>query len=68
MPVNITPFSGLSDHIDADARSHDGRGVDSRMCLRSPAARCVCGATLIADGASMQGNWVSSLLPGPDEF
>jgi hypothetical protein len=30
--------------------------------------RYVCGATLVADGASMQGNWVSSLLPGPDEF
>jgi NAD(P)-dependent dehydrogenase (short-subunit alcohol dehydrogenase family) len=38
------------------------------LYLCSPAARYVCGATLIADGASMQGNWVSSLLPGPDEF
>jgi len=38
------------------------------LFLCSPAARYVCGATLIADGASMQGNWVSSLLPGPDEF
>ncbi len=34
------------------------------LFLCSPAARYVCGATLIADGASMQGNWVSSLLPG----
>jgi len=32
------------------------------LYLCSPAARYVCGATLIADGASMQGNWVSSLL------
>ncbi len=34
------------------------------LFLCSPAARYVCGATLIADGASMQGNWVTSLLPG----
>ncbi|HUE08663.1 MAG TPA: SDR family NAD(P)-dependent oxidoreductase [Acidimicrobiales bacterium] len=38
------------------------------LYLCSPAARYVCGATLIADGASLQGNWVSSLLPGADEF
>jgi NAD(P)-dependent dehydrogenase (short-subunit alcohol dehydrogenase family) len=38
------------------------------LFLCSPAARYVCGATLIADGASMQGNWVNSLLPGPDEL
>jgi len=38
------------------------------LFLCSPGARYVCGATLIADGASLQGNWVSSLLPGPDEF
>jgi NAD(P)-dependent dehydrogenase (short-subunit alcohol dehydrogenase family) len=38
------------------------------LYLCSPAARYVCGATLIADGASMQGNWVNSLLPGQDEF
>ncbi|HEY1653082.1 MAG TPA: SDR family NAD(P)-dependent oxidoreductase [Acidimicrobiales bacterium] len=36
------------------------------LFLCSPAARYVCGATLIADGAAMQGNWVSSLLAGPD--
>jgi hypothetical protein len=31
MPNNVTPFSGLSDHIDDDARSHNGRGVDVGM-------------------------------------
>jgi NAD(P)-dependent dehydrogenase (short-subunit alcohol dehydrogenase family) len=38
------------------------------LFLCSPAARYICGATLVADGASTQGNWVSSLLPGADEF
>jgi NAD(P)-dependent dehydrogenase (short-subunit alcohol dehydrogenase family) len=29
------------------------------LYLCSPAARYVCGATIIADGASMQTNWVN---------
>ena len=29
------------------------------LFLCSPAARYVCGATIVADGASMQTNWVS---------
>jgi NAD(P)-dependent dehydrogenase (short-subunit alcohol dehydrogenase family) len=35
------------------------------LFLCSPAARYVCGATIIADGASMQTNWVS-LFPEGD--
>jgi NAD(P)-dependent dehydrogenase (short-subunit alcohol dehydrogenase family) len=29
------------------------------LFLCSPAARYVCGATIVADGASMQSNWVT---------
>jgi NAD(P)-dependent dehydrogenase (short-subunit alcohol dehydrogenase family) len=34
------------------------------LFLCSPAARYICGATLIADGASSQGNWVQFFEPG----
>jgi hypothetical protein len=30
MPINVTPFSGLSDRID-DVRSHNGPGAGGRM-------------------------------------
>jgi hypothetical protein len=30
MPINVTPFSGLSDRID-DVRSHNGRGAGGRI-------------------------------------
>jgi len=34
------------------------------LFLCSPAARYICGATLVADGASSQGNWVQLFEPG----
>jgi len=34
------------------------------LYLCSPAARYVCGATIIADGASMQSNWVTFFPEG----
>src|ERR1700690_3007538 len=37
------------------------------LFLCSPAARYVCGATLVADGASMQTNWVSFFPEGAME-
>ena len=34
------------------------------LFLCSPAARYVCGSTIVADGASMQTNWVSLFPEG----
>ena len=34
------------------------------LFLCSPAARYVCGATIVADGASMQTNWVNFFAEG----
>jgi hypothetical protein len=34
------------------------------LFLGSPAARFVCGATIVADGAAMQSNWVSFFPDG----
>jgi NAD(P)-dependent dehydrogenase (short-subunit alcohol dehydrogenase family) len=70
-PLGHTEQSFLDELVDQRMSARLGT-VDEMagtiLFLCSPAARYVCGATLIADGASMQGNWVSSLLPGPDEL
>ncbi|HUE08664.1 MAG TPA: hypothetical protein VMP41_14640 [Acidimicrobiales bacterium] len=39
MPIDVTPFSGLSDHID-EAPSHTGRGVDDRMVTNESLRPC----------------------------
>jgi NAD(P)-dependent dehydrogenase (short-subunit alcohol dehydrogenase family) len=60
---------GFTDELVAEGTTVRLGTVDEMaamvLFLCSPAARYVCGSTIIADGASMQTNWVS-LLPDDD--
>jgi NAD(P)-dependent dehydrogenase (short-subunit alcohol dehydrogenase family) len=55
--------AGFTDELVAEGTTVRLGTVDEMaamiLFLCSPAARYVCGATLVADGASMQTNWVS---------
>lgn len=61
-PVGRTE-EGFTDELMAEGTTVRLGTVDEMaalvLFLCSPAARYVCGATIIADGASMQTNWVS---------
>jgi NAD(P)-dependent dehydrogenase (short-subunit alcohol dehydrogenase family) len=61
---------GFTDELVAEGTTVRFGTVDEMaamvLYLCSPAARYVCGATIIADGASMQSNWVS--LFGEDDM
>lgn len=61
--------AGFADELAAEGTVRLGT-VDEMaavvLFLCSPAARYVCGAAVVADGASSQSNWVSFF--GPDEF
>lgn len=61
---------GFTDELVAEGTTVRLGTVDEMaamvLYLCSPAARYVCGATIIADGASMQTNWVN--LFGDDEM
>ena len=55
--------AGFTDELVAEGTTVRMGTVDEMaamvLFLCSPAARYVCGATIIADGASMQTNWVT---------
>jgi NAD(P)-dependent dehydrogenase (short-subunit alcohol dehydrogenase family) len=55
--------AGFADELVAEGTTVRLGTVDEMaatvLYLCSPAARYVCGATIVADGASMQSNWVS---------
>jgi NAD(P)-dependent dehydrogenase (short-subunit alcohol dehydrogenase family) len=59
---------GFTDELVAEGTTVRLGTVDEMaaivLFLCSPAARYVCGATIIADGASMQTNWVSFFPEG----
>jgi hypothetical protein len=67
MPNTVTRFSGLRDHIDDDARSHNGRGVDVRM-VSVLACRPLCRGDSHRRLRLDAGKWVSLRLSGADEF
>jgi NAD(P)-dependent dehydrogenase (short-subunit alcohol dehydrogenase family) len=60
--------AGFTDELVAEGTTVRLGTVDEMaamvLFLCSPAARYVCGATIIADGASMQTNWVSFFPEG----
>ena len=60
--------SGFADELVAEGTTVRLGTVDEMaamvLYLCSPAARYVCGATIIADGASMQTNWVTFFPEG----
>ena len=60
--------SGFTDELVAEGTTVRLGTVDEMaamiLYLCSPAARYVCGATIIADGASMQTNWVTFFPEG----
>jgi hypothetical protein len=47
MPINATPVSGLSDHIN-DVRSHTGRGADE-LVVTNQSLRCASPSLRVPD-------------------
>jgi NAD(P)-dependent dehydrogenase (short-subunit alcohol dehydrogenase family) len=66
-PVGRTP-EGFADELVAEGTTVRLGTLDEMaamvLFLASPAARYVCGATIVADGASMQSNWVDFFPEG----
>ena len=66
-PVGRTP-EGFADEMVAEGTTVRLGTLDEMaamvLFLASPAARYVCGATIVADGGSMQSNWVDFFPDG----
>jgi NAD(P)-dependent dehydrogenase (short-subunit alcohol dehydrogenase family) len=66
-PVGRTP-EGFAEELVAEGTTVRLGTMDEMaamvLFLASPAARYVCGATVVADGASMQSNWVDFFPDG----